>query len=153
MHPISGWFLTPNVPGIDGSSRSAWIQMDDQYREDTKGLPGFQTSRCWRNGMLTEVVWWTQSSMSLRLTLPMPDCFVIISTYATSFAPPDCWSLRYQIFRRYVVQVLNGIDPDPAAQEMMLEQFVAEVPIRGICDELEGLSGQLVGFSSRVRGI
>lgn len=32
----------------------------------------------------------------------------------------------YQTFRRYVVQVLNGIDPDPAAQEMMLEQFVAE---------------------------
>ena len=46
-----------------------------------------------------------------------------------------------------MVQVLNGIDPDPAAQEMMLEQFVAEVPMprRGIC-ELEGLSSQVVGL-------
>lgn len=76
--------------------------------------------------------------VSLRLTLPMPDWFVMISTtYATSFAPPGCWPLRYQIFRRYVVQVLNGIDPDPAAQEMMLEQFVAEVPhIVSICMDL-----------------
>jgi len=39
---------------------------------------------------------------------------------------PNGRPVSYQIFRRYVVQVLNGIDPDPAAQEMMLEQFVAE---------------------------
>ncbi|CAK9060111.1 unnamed protein product [Durusdinium trenchii] len=32
----------------------------------------------------------------------------------------------YRTFRKYVVQVLNGLDPDPAAQEMMLEQFVVE---------------------------
>jgi len=30
------------------------------------------------------------------------------------------------IFRRYVQRVLNELDPDPAAQEMILEQFIIE---------------------------
>jgi len=30
------------------------------------------------------------------------------------------------IFRRYVLNVLDEVDPDPAAQEMILEQFIAE---------------------------
>jgi len=30
------------------------------------------------------------------------------------------------IFRRYVQQVLHDLDPDPAAQEMILEQFIIE---------------------------
>jgi len=32
----------------------------------------------------------------------------------------------YAIFRQYVVQVLNGLDSDPVAQEMIVEQFAAE---------------------------
>jgi len=32
----------------------------------------------------------------------------------------------YPIFRRYVLQVLDGLDPDPLAQEMIVEQFSAE---------------------------
>jgi len=30
------------------------------------------------------------------------------------------------IFRRYVLQVLNELDPDPVAQDMILEQFIIE---------------------------
>ena len=34
--------------------------------------------------------------------------------------------VRYDIFRRYARGVLEELDPDPEAQEMILEQFVAE---------------------------
>jgi len=34
--------------------------------------------------------------------------------------------VAYPVFRRYVFQVLDGIDRDPPAQEMIVEQFVAE---------------------------
>merc|ERR1719221_1689442 len=32
----------------------------------------------------------------------------------------------YEVFRRYAREVLEGLDEDPEAQEMILEQFVAE---------------------------
>lgn len=32
----------------------------------------------------------------------------------------------YAVFRRYVLQVLDGLDTDPLAQEMIVEQFAAE---------------------------
>eukprot|EP00930_Biecheleria_cincta_P086897 TRINITY_DN76155_c0_g1_i1.p1 TRINITY_DN76155_c0_g1~~TRINITY_DN76155_c0_g1_i1.p1 ORF type:complete len:204 (+),score=47.04 TRINITY_DN76155_c0_g1_i1:124-735(+) len=34
--------------------------------------------------------------------------------------------VKYDRFRTYVLEVLNSMDPDPLAQEMILEQFAAE---------------------------
>ncbi|CAE7583485.1 mcmbp [Symbiodinium sp. CCMP2592] len=39
---------------------------------------------------------------------------------------PEGHPVKFETFRKYVIQVLDGIDRDPIAQEMMLEQFVAE---------------------------
>eukprot|EP00928_Gymnodinium_smaydae_P034556 TRINITY_DN24456_c0_g2_i1.p1 TRINITY_DN24456_c0_g2~~TRINITY_DN24456_c0_g2_i1.p1 ORF type:complete len:280 (-),score=50.06 TRINITY_DN24456_c0_g2_i1:44-838(-) len=39
---------------------------------------------------------------------------------------PDGQPVPYEAFRRYAREVLNGLDTDPEAQEMILEQFVAE---------------------------
>merc|ERR1719499_1332019 len=34
--------------------------------------------------------------------------------------------VSFSVFRRYVAQVLHALDPDPLAQEMIVEQFAAE---------------------------
>lgn len=39
---------------------------------------------------------------------------------------PDGKPASYAVFRRYVLQVLDRLDPDPLAQEMIVEQFAAE---------------------------
>eukprot|EP00931_Biecheleriopsis_adriatica_P087074 TRINITY_DN61598_c0_g1_i1.p1 TRINITY_DN61598_c0_g1~~TRINITY_DN61598_c0_g1_i1.p1 ORF type:complete len:227 (-),score=46.65 TRINITY_DN61598_c0_g1_i1:86-766(-) len=39
---------------------------------------------------------------------------------------PDGRPVPYSVFRGYVLQVLDSMDPDPLAQEMILEQFAAE---------------------------
>jgi len=39
---------------------------------------------------------------------------------------PDGKPVTYAKFRRYVTEVLDGMDPDPLAQEMIVEQFAAE---------------------------
>eukprot|EP00408_Alexandrium_pacificum_P040266 CAMPEP_0171270588 /NCGR_PEP_ID=MMETSP0790-20130122/60787_1 /TAXON_ID=2925 /ORGANISM="Alexandrium catenella, Strain OF101" /LENGTH=447 /DNA_ID=CAMNT_0011739431 /DNA_START=9 /DNA_END=1350 /DNA_ORIENTATION=+ len=39
---------------------------------------------------------------------------------------PDGQPVLYAVFRKYVLQVLDGLDPDPLAQEMIVEQFAAE---------------------------
>lgn len=39
---------------------------------------------------------------------------------------PDGKPVGYEVFRAYALEVLNGLDDDPTAQEMILEQFVAE---------------------------
>lgn len=39
---------------------------------------------------------------------------------------PEGNPVPYKTFRRYMLQVLSDIDPEPCAQEMVLEQFIAE---------------------------
>jgi len=38
----------------------------------------------------------------------------------------DGQPVPYSVFRQYVLQVLDSLDPDPLAQEMIVEQFAAE---------------------------
>jgi len=38
----------------------------------------------------------------------------------------DGQPVPFEVFRRYLAELLNSLDPDVAAQEMILEQFVAE---------------------------
>eukprot|EP00440_Ansanella_granifera_P030094 gb/GFBE01032695.1/.p1 GENE.gb/GFBE01032695.1/~~gb/GFBE01032695.1/.p1 ORF type:complete len:179 (+),score=42.76 gb/GFBE01032695.1/:1-537(+) len=57
------------------------------------------------------------------------DLLEVEDTYRTLFREkldPDGNPIKYSRFRSYVLQLLDGIDEDPRAQEMMMEQFVAE---------------------------
>lgn len=53
----------------------------------------------------------------------------VATKYRTLFRTrlhPQSRPVPFTVFRRYVLEVLDGLDPDPAAQEMIVEQFVAE---------------------------
>merc|ERR1719195_165768 len=57
------------------------------------------------------------------------DLSAVKAKYRTLFREkldPGGRPVPYSIFRRYVIEVLDGLDPDPRAQEMVLEQFAAE---------------------------
>jgi hypothetical protein len=57
------------------------------------------------------------------------DLLAVKAKYRTLFREkldPYGRPVPYSVFRAYVVQVLDALDPDPLAQEMILEQFTAE---------------------------
>merc|ERR1712232_1411622 len=39
---------------------------------------------------------------------------------------PDGHAVPFSVFERYIRELLQSLDPDPRAQEMILEQWVAE---------------------------
>mmetsp|Transcript_34682 Transcript_34682/g.91564 ORF Transcript_34682/g.91564 Transcript_34682/m.91564 type:complete len:236 (-) Transcript_34682:320-1027(-) len=65
---------------------------------------------------------------------------------------PHGQPVAYAAFRSYAMEVLDGLDPDPEAQELILEQFVAEA--RSACQALpKSLPPSLLGDPEEQLGV
>lgn len=112
-----------------GTANEPWHEVGVQRIEDlTREL--FSLHDLNGNGMLEEA-----ELITLNLQIAMlhhgkeTDTAAVRAKYSELFRAkldPEGRPVPYEIFRQYAAEVLDGLDNDPEAQEMILEQFVAE---------------------------